>query len=297
MEYSTHLSVNWTNTVNKFALITLAAFFLSGCIHSRQATEPTELQRTWDAAKVYIPGKDGNTIQLTGKELDKGSFVADADKAWPTIVYMHGCSGIDILSHSTALMLTAKGFAVVQPDSYARKNKPASCKPALYLGGLHRGVLPWRHAEVTNTIQRLRTMPWVDGSRLYLMGLSEGAITTATYSGEPVTARITEGWTCNAGWHEYRGLAAPESEKVLSLLGVDDPWFLSPELRGNCGQFMHKNGSKLVLFKSPHILKDYHYLLWHPSAQRELFSFLEQTSAARNSPVNVVRPGIKETTQ
>lgn len=250
------------------------ALALTGCLHTNLADKPAELARTWDGGKVYLPGADGPVV-LSGAEYRTQGAALAIDGSLPVVVYMHGCSGLDTLSHATALLLVERGYAVVQPNSYARQRKPDSCKPALYLGGLHRGVLPWRHAEASHAIRTLRGEPWVDQSQVYLMGLSEGAITTATYAGEPVTARVVEGWTCHAGWHEYRGLNARQDEAVLSLLGVDDPWFLQPELRGNCGVFMDNPDSRMVLFQGPHILKDYHYLLWHPSAQRALFEFLE----------------------
>ena len=191
---------------------------------------------------------------------------------------MHGCSGIDIASTKTARdFLLEGGFVVVMPNSYARIDKPVSCNLAQHTGGLHRSVLPWRQDEARNAIHQARRLPFVDPNNIFLIGLSEGAITTATTTGnEPVNARIIEGWTCHAGWPEYWGLPVPASEPVLSLSTADDPWFQLAVLKGNCGVFMKNNGSKAIIFPTTHVLHDQHFQLWHPDAMRAALDFLRK---------------------
>jgi hypothetical protein len=49
------------------------------------------------------------------------------------------------------------------------------------------------------------------------MGHSEGAIAVATLDAPPVAARIIEGWTCHAGWPEYRGLAEGADRRAAKI--------------------------------------------------------------------------------
>ena len=170
------------------------------------------------------------------------------------------------------------GFVVVMPNSFARRHKPTSCLLAQHKSGLHRSVIYWRQDEARNAIAEARRLPFVDLDNIFLIGLSEGAITTATTTGnEPVNARIVEGWTCHAGWPEYFGLAAPPSEPVLALSSVDDPWFQKAFLEGDCGTFMkYDNGSRSVVWPKSHILHDQHFQLWHPKAMSLALAFLRR---------------------
>lgn len=242
----------------------------------RFTSESDEIKRTWLGGYIFYP--TGNRFKWgpIGSTLPKAA-AALAGRRYPTIVYMHGCSGVDIASTKTARDFLLKGgFVVVMPNSYARIDKPLSCILAQHKGGLHRSVLAWRQDEARNAIHQARRLPFVDPNNIFLVGLSEGAITAATTTGnEPVNARIVEGWTCHAGWPEYFGLPAPPSEPVLSLSTVDDPWFQIAVLKGNCGVFMNRNnGSKAIIFPTTHTLHDQHFQLWHPDAMRAALDFL-----------------------
>ena len=96
-------------------------------------------------------------------------------------------------------------------------------------------------------------------------------------TGEPVNARIVEGWTCHAGWGEYRGLRAPDAEPVLALLGDEDPWFRPAYLRGDCGAFMEgRSNSKSIIYERPSFLATKHHLSWRPEVQQLILDFLAE---------------------
>jgi dienelactone hydrolase len=269
---------------NAFVIAALAAVAsLTWLTHAAQAelrftSESDEIKRTWLGGYIFYPSGSRfkwGEISTTVPE----AAAALAGRRYPTIVYMHGCSGIDIASTKTARDFLLKGgFVVIMPNSYARIDKPASCILAQHQGGLHRSVLAWRQDEARNAIHQARLLPFVDPNNIFMVGLSEGAITTATTTGnEPINARIVEGWTCHAGWPEYWGLPAPASEPVLSLSTADDPWFQIAVLKGNCGAFMNRtNGSKAIIFPTTHILHDQHFQLWHPDAMNAALKFLRQ---------------------
>lgn len=241
------------------------------------ADDPAEIERTWQAGLVFLPGQS-EPVKLAA--LDSAAEAARGERR-PAIVYMHGCDGLSIVTELTGRFLAAAGYVVVMPDGFARLAKPKSCDVATSTGGLHREVLGWRHAEAANAIRRTRALSFVRPDSVVLMGMSEGGVTTATFAGEPVKARIVEGWTCHAGWPEYQGLAAPAGEPVLALLGADDPWFANPVLKGDCGAFMTpENGSRSIVYKAPHLLAPYHYLTWHVEPLTAVVDFLNRVLAA-----------------
>ena len=110
------------------------------------------------------------------------------------------------------------------------------------------------------------------------MGFSEGAIVTATLSAEldqPLRARVIEGWTCHAGWSEYRGLNRTINEPVLTLVAEGDPWFQNYWTKGDCTEFINKeNGSRSVVYdQGP--LRYKHSLLDSGVVQQVVISFLQ----------------------
>ena len=129
-------------------------------------------------------------------------------------------------------------------------------------------------------LQRPRPFPWVDSSNVFLMGLSQGGITTATFSSSrpehSLRARIVEGWTCHAGWTEYAGVNAPDSEPVLTLVGAKDPWFQQPWNRGSCGPFLSKTNGSLSVVYSKGRLSTRHELLEEREVKKTVFDFLKK---------------------
>jgi len=237
---------------------------------SKDWADPDELKRTWDGAKVRIPLDTGviKATLINLRNMPKG-------KKFPTVIYMHGCNGFWTGTDRRVDFLTKLHFAVIAPNSFARKKVPTSCDPRKHKGGMYRSTLIMRQHEAAYAIRMARKLPWVDSKNIFLMGLSEGGITTATFSGEPAKARIVEGWGCHAGWPEYHGLNAPATEPVLSLVSDKDPWFQNPVLQGDCGEFMLNDVSESVVFRSGS-LRYKHELLEHPEVKRIVIKFLEQ---------------------
>jgi dienelactone hydrolase len=232
-------------------------------------SDPDELQRTWDGAKVRIP-LDSGIIKASMKNLKP----IPAGRKFPTVIYMHGCNGFWTGTDWRVDFLASLNFAAIAPDSYARIKKPTSCQPLKHKYGMYRPTLIIRQNEASYAIREARKLPWVDKNNIFLMGLSEGGITVATLSGELVKARIIEGWGCHAGWYEYHGLNAPDSEPVLSLVADKDPWFKNPVFHGDCGEFMQNDTSRSVVFNSGS-LRYRHELLEYPKAKNVVQQFLE----------------------
>lgn len=238
-------------------------------------SDPAELERTYRGALVYVPDVDQGARQITIEELPE--FLKGANDL-RLVVYLHGCSGIIEIAHAAGLMYGDADYVFVAPDSFARAQKPVSCRPEIPEGGLHRAVLGWRQAEAGHALARLRALPELADVATVLAGHSEGALTTATFQGARLDARVIEGWTCNAGWPEYIGLNAPRPEPVLALVGRRDPWFRLPVLRGDCGEFMDDN-DRSVVFRKPDPLHDQHWLSRNPDVQDTILEFLDRALA------------------
>jgi len=262
----------------------LAAALLAVVVNaSAQPSVNAEVARTFEKGRVHAR-IDGALREMKVSQAIGLLSNARARSFRGAVVYLHGCDGVNDLSVKTADLLAMQGYVVFVPDSFARTNKPVSCEPSRYLSGLHREVLSWRHAEADYALRRVKTLPSIDPSKIVLMGLSEGAITAATYVGEALAGRIIEGWTCHAGWPEYSGLRAPPDEPALALTSESDPWFQQPELRGDCGAFIASPSAlrSSIVFRAPHPAASQHDLMWNADARQLVIDFLD--TVTRNSP-------------
>lgn len=248
-------------TVMSVVGVALAAALIAACQPSEFLpflppegirSDPSEVSRTWSAAKVWLPKPYGVT------NLAYGRF-DPPDTKLPVILYLHGCTGIERNERNDAYFLIRAGYAVIMPDSYARTNRPSNCNPNTKAADLFRGVFRFRSAEVGYALWQIKKLSWVDHNNVFLMGFSEGGVTTAAYPRGGFTARVILGWTCHAGdWHEIRGVRAPEDEPVLAIVSRRDPWYQNRWNRGHCGDYLHgRKGSKsIVLDGSLHHVTD-----------------------------------------
>ena len=154
------------------------------------------------------------------------------------MVYLHGCTGLrnrDFLKR-----LASAGFAVIAPNSFARRHRPLQCDPDSRTGGYNLFVYDFRLAEISYALGRIGELGWVDANNLFLVGASEGGVAAALYRGDEFKARVIAQWTCN-GAPIVRGIAAPASEPILAIVHIDDPWYAPERTQGqtgDCGQFM-----------------------------------------------------------
>ncbi len=128
-----------------------------------------------------------------------------------------------------------------------------------------------------NAIKIAKQLDWIDERNIFLVAFSQGGITSATLltnTNTTVNARVIEGWTCDAGWTEYRGTNASTSEPVLALVADQDPWFQDPWTRGNCSKYMNsENGSRSIVYRSDPLIGR-HSLLDDADVQNRVLEFL-----------------------
>jgi len=257
----------------------LAAFWLSSCATMRAANNPEELVRTFDRAIIAIPSKYLNPddfytswgmwglVENVRDELDK----IPADSEIPLVIYMHGCGGMRYSALRDIEFLARTNYAVLAPDSFARRYRPKACNSGTYTGGLFRGVLGFRLAEARYAHEKAMTLPWVDKRNIFMMGFSEGGVTVAKYGRGSLAGRIILGWTCNAGWHEYDGISGPRDEPILAIVASNDPWYTNPWNLGHCGSSMlfRRNAESVV------VDVNFHRVQSLPEVQEKILQFLE----------------------
>ena len=108
-------------------------------------SDPAELERAWLAARVRIPDPDGGYVSTTMKELNGRS--RDIAGTWPTVIYLHGCTGAWSGTYTRINFLARNGYAVIAPVSFARQKYPRSCNPERHQGGLYRATLYMRQND------------------------------------------------------------------------------------------------------------------------------------------------------
>jgi dienelactone hydrolase len=239
--------------------------------------DPEELDRTWRAAIVRVPDGPGRSRQVTTEDLAQQA--TGIEGKLPTVIYLHGCSGIWPGTHRRIKFLADNGFLVIAPASLARDVYPRSCNVETREGGLFRGTVVLRRNDAGHAIERARQISLVDGGNIALVGFSEGALVTVNFeaqnSRQTVRARVAEGWTCHAPWREYHGVNAPETEPVLTLVGERDPWYQDQYTRGDCAPFLNAaNGSRSIVYRDGALAEE-HGLLEFEAARQAVLGFLE----------------------
>ena len=198
-----------------------------------------DLAETWRRAHIALPATGSNPAPVIGRWSDTRlqSVIGklSADSRVPAVVYLHGCSGIGAEEESGKLFLVERGFAVFLPDSFARGARRSNCNT----NTLARSLAPETHGlrleELRFAVDRVRALPWVDARRIYILGFSEGGLAAARYDGDDVAGIVIFSWHCD-GTPPFRGIQAPASIPLLTVLGTDDPWYRSKAGK-HCGDF------------------------------------------------------------
>ena len=151
---------------------------------------------------------------------------------FPAVVMLHDCSGLGPRSSGAprrwARELVAQGYVVVIPDSFSPRGHGDGVCTTPYQN--RAGVAPaQRVADAYKALARARALPYVDGSRVGVMGGSHGGSTTlqTLVGGTGFKAGIALYPGCTATIGEWRpgtpGVYKP-SAPLLVLTGELDDW-------------------------------------------------------------------------
>ena len=143
---------------------------------------PDELNLPWINALVRIPKNDGGVFRSSIRELDNNEKILK--NKYKTIIYLHGCAGHWSGTAKRIDFFAKNGYAVIAPPSLARKKYAQSCDTTKSRGGMYRKVLKIRQIDAEYAVLRAKKLNWTDSDNIFLVGLSEGGITTATYNPE-----------------------------------------------------------------------------------------------------------------
>ena len=157
---------------------------LSACDTPLFATS-SDLERTWTRALVLLPAGGSAppiAVRMGSGRIERWRSARAHRSKVPAIIYMHGCTGLGDIPLLEAL--ARAGFAVIAPDSMARRYRPLQCDPKTRTGGQNLFVYNLRQAEISFALERISSLDWVDRDGLFLVGVSEGAVATALYRGD-----------------------------------------------------------------------------------------------------------------
>ena len=141
----------------------------------------------------------------TAERIPASVYKPEGAGPFPAVVIMHDCSGLGPTSSGAparwAKELLAKGYVVIIPDSFSsRGHESGVCtdpSPSRNEVGAYRRAL-----DAYAALAYLRTLPYVDGDRIGLMGRSHGGSTT-------LAAMVAAGGNWRPLGHEERaGFAA-----------------------------------------------------------------------------------------
>ena len=127
----------------------------------------------------------------------------EGEGPFPAVVIVHDCSGLGPRSSGAPLRwageLVPQGYVVIVPDSFSPRGFPdgVCIIPGSQTGSVNGYV---RAADAYGALAALRTLPYVDGKRVGIMGGSHGGWTTlaAMYvpvdANDPLTAAKRDGF-------------------------------------------------------------------------------------------------------
>jgi dienelactone hydrolase len=107
----------------------------------------------------------------------------EGDGPFPAIVVMHDCSGLGARSSGSpgrwAHLLAAQGYVVIMPDSFLPRGFDQGVCTTAATGPALATTLPGaRVRDAYAALAYLRTLPYVDGQHVGIMGGSHGGSTT-----------------------------------------------------------------------------------------------------------------------
>jgi dienelactone hydrolase len=166
----------------------------------------------------------------------------------PAVVFLHGCSGmIRGLAPATSYRATLMemGFAVIEPDAYARPDHSCDNSSAAL-----------RRDEAANALEQLRSLSWIDQDRIVLLGFSEGGRAAALWDQPGFAAIVIIGSRATN--------TAPDGVPVLAIAGANDSWAKPETYRVNWDA-----PSRAVLIEGAD-----HEVMSHPAFTTSLQAFL-----------------------
>jgi dienelactone hydrolase len=210
-------------------------------------------------AAVVLPAS------ATGGAIFVGTFAnipKDIKGQVPLVVFMHGSSGLELKAIGEwQLWLASLGVASIAPDSFALPDRITYKSPVGK--DVYEKIHALRASEITLAVQALKSVTWVDTTRLVLAGTSEGGPAVARYDGKEFVGRILYSWSCENNYFVDGHRTAPLTQPVLNVMSSTDvffspsnSWLGNAAAKGFCADALKDNKQATIVLipGAPHTL-------------------------------------------
>jgi dienelactone hydrolase len=195
-------------------------------------------------------------------EFNKKYPNAKEERVFPTLLYMHGSSGLYRGEVYRKYIVEELGFIFFAPDSYKIKNRPTYKSPAKT--SVYTKVHKIRVAEIDYNHKKLKKLNFVDNKNIFLMGNSEGGLAVAIYKASSFNGRIVTAFSCESSYfYKNFKLGSKKDKPFLNIIGTHDEFFAKGtvlnkkyKVKGNGIERLknYKNAKVVILPKAKHDL-------------------------------------------
>jgi dienelactone hydrolase len=211
-------------------------------------------------ADVALPARATGGEAYFGKLAD---VPQSASQKVPVVLFLHGSGGLALKAIGEwQRWLAAAGYASVAPDSMALPDRITYTSPVDK--ETYEKIHALRASEILIALDRLRSLPWADPTRLVLSGASEGGPAVARYAGDAFVGRIIFSWSCEDNYFvTSHQTAVRPNDKILNVMSTSDPYFSSvnpwlgaSDALGYCGRALGADKSAMIVLipGAPHTL-------------------------------------------
>ena len=142
----------------------------------------------------------------------------------PVVIFMHGSRGLNNETRDFQDWLASEGIASVAPNSFARPHKVTYQSPAPK--DIYEKAHIQRAEELALALDAVAAAPWVDCTRIFTAGSSEGAVAVARHASDKLAGRILFSWSCEDNYFvDGHKTAVRDGEPVLNVISLADPYF------------------------------------------------------------------------
>jgi len=198
------------------------------------------------------------------------------DQIYPTLLYMHGSSGLYRGEMYRKYIVEELGFIFFAPNSHKIKNRPFYKSPTKK--SKYTKVHKLRIAEIDYNYKKLSKLKFIDTQNIFLMGNSEGGLASAIFKSKKFSGRIITAFSCESSYfYKNFKLGSQKSEPFLNIIGTHDEFF-SKDSKLNKDYKVTGNGiEKLKNYKNAKVVilpKAKHDLTLNIYVKDEILNFL-----------------------
>lgn len=255
------------NSILQFCALAVAVLFSPGALSAQPVFENAvvvefeSVSFTYPLSpfKVKQAKKKGITFDpKTEPSIPLKGFFTKPEGAgpYPAVILLHTCAGISEHEESWSDRLVAWGYVVLTVDSFTPRGVKYICDGRQGQGW----TTPWSRAlDAYGAKRYLLTRPFVDPTRIAVMGMSHGAMTILEVIKRSTSAGLAmEPFRAAVAFYPLCGNPEPVNTPTLVLIGGADNWTPADQ----CIQYLER-------LQPPHemtlkVFPDAHHVFDHP---------------------------------